>query len=549
MNVAGPIRENDIVLRASEIGETIPGIASLAMKRGRKGARQGIQGMYQIPESKEPTPDYMNISQQNLNNKTRQMAVNLNTVAPMGERLAYISEEEAGILRLLGGSGEMTPAGIPTFRPAGNPMGAGTNGSSSSNGNGNNGNGNGGWSPGLGAHHEGSVADVAAEAAQAVSDAADAEAGKDVGLNTEIMDANAAIDTKFGYLRDEQGNLVAQGKALGEHRAEKNAEAARVAFAQSKVDALGDYAAMGMPRDKAYAMAGLQDVESIGLQNMTSGDVLGSMRDRLGDLTDKDKKDTQDLTEMAELNTFFGKPEFEGMSFTESFYDLPADLAALGDVMGVVGLFSGNPAVMASSAMNLYGLINPKKESGVISTTPSKYDADVTPEKTSFADTMSTYASHLGDALAGIKSFGGITSGTIPGTIAGALTANQLAQKHGYGYDTTGTVRGWLGIGDDDSTAGPMYSGLPSTYGGTDFGNVDSMGEERGGNRLMEDIIQQVQEEEEIPVDLGEEDRFQRAFANRYYTGPTTLDEVRKYATVGGYEQMSPYGIGQERFF
>ena len=42
MNVAGPIRENDIVLRASEIGETIPGIASLAMKQGRKGARQGI---------------------------------------------------------------------------------------------------------------------------------------------------------------------------------------------------------------------------------------------------------------------------------------------------------------------------------------------------------------------------------------------------------------------------------------------------------------------------------------------------------------------------
>mgnify|MGYP006405539759 FL=1 len=54
----------------------------------------------------------------------------------------------------------------------------------------------------------------------------------------------------------------------------------------------------------------------------------------------------------------------------------------------------------------------------------------------------------------------------------------------------------------------------------------------------------QIQEEEEIPVDLGEEDRFQRAFANRYYTGPTTLDEIRKYATVGGYEQMSPYGIG-----
>ena len=100
MNVAGPIRGNDIVLRASEIGETIPGIASLAMKQGRKGAQRGIQGMYQIPETKKTSPDFMNVSQQNLNNEARQMAVNLNTVAPMGERLAYISEEEAGILRL-----------------------------------------------------------------------------------------------------------------------------------------------------------------------------------------------------------------------------------------------------------------------------------------------------------------------------------------------------------------------------------------------------------------------------------------------------------------
>ena len=70
MNVAGPIRGNDIVLRASEIGETIPGIASLAMKQGRKGAQRGIQGMYQIPETKEPAPDFMNVSQQNLNNQS-----------------------------------------------------------------------------------------------------------------------------------------------------------------------------------------------------------------------------------------------------------------------------------------------------------------------------------------------------------------------------------------------------------------------------------------------------------------------------------------------
>ena len=36
------------------------------------------------------------------------------------KQLAYINEEEAGILKLLGGSGNMTPQGIPSFEPGGN---------------------------------------------------------------------------------------------------------------------------------------------------------------------------------------------------------------------------------------------------------------------------------------------------------------------------------------------------------------------------------------------------------------------------------------------
>jgi len=37
------------------------------------------------------------------------------------------------------------------------------------------------------------------------------------------------------------------------------------------------------------------------------------------------------------------------------------------------------------------------------------------------------------------------------------------------------------------------------------------------------------------------DDSFQRAFANRYFTGPASLDEVRRYATVGGYNQLTPF--------
>ena len=40
----------------------------------------------------------------------------LNMMAPEDEQLAYINEQEAGILNLLGGSGEMTPQGIPSFK-------------------------------------------------------------------------------------------------------------------------------------------------------------------------------------------------------------------------------------------------------------------------------------------------------------------------------------------------------------------------------------------------------------------------------------------------
>ena len=36
-------------------------------------------------------------------------------MAPEGEFLAYINPKEAGILRSMGGSGRMTPMGIPSF--------------------------------------------------------------------------------------------------------------------------------------------------------------------------------------------------------------------------------------------------------------------------------------------------------------------------------------------------------------------------------------------------------------------------------------------------
>ena len=118
MDVTGPIQPNDIVMRASEIGTSMPGIGALAYKQARKGAQKGIKGIHMIPETTNQNMDFMGIAKQNVDNQLTNMA---NTVeaasAPPGHMLAFITPEEAGVLKLLGGSGEMTSAGVPSFRP------------------------------------------------------------------------------------------------------------------------------------------------------------------------------------------------------------------------------------------------------------------------------------------------------------------------------------------------------------------------------------------------------------------------------------------------
>ena len=92
---------------------------------------------------------------------------------------------------------------------------------------------------------------------------------------------------------------------------------------------------------------------------------------------------------------------------------------------------------------------------------------------------------------------------------------------------------------------------LPSTYKG--FG---IQGEDRGqggDRRAQEEAKRRAAEEEarrraeEEEEDTRERDRFNRAFANRYFIGPASLDEVRKYAiTGGGYNQLTPF-YGREK--
>ena len=96
MDVTGPVQPNDIVMRASEIGQSMPGIGALAYKQARKGAQKGIKGIHMIPDTTNQNMDFMGIAKQNVNSQLTNMA---NTVeaasAPPGHMLAFITPEEA----------------------------------------------------------------------------------------------------------------------------------------------------------------------------------------------------------------------------------------------------------------------------------------------------------------------------------------------------------------------------------------------------------------------------------------------------------------------
>jgi len=158
--LAGPVSENDVIMRENEAPM---GAAALMNKQVRKS----VPGFYKLPSQKDDTPEFMKAAKAGVDQDmaqmdtistmagalmregvdTRQMNPDqiimlyeqmmgsvgdrdqfgitdatdaLNDMAPDGEKLAYINPEEAGILAMLGGAGEMTPQGIPSFRIAGN---------------------------------------------------------------------------------------------------------------------------------------------------------------------------------------------------------------------------------------------------------------------------------------------------------------------------------------------------------------------------------------------------------------------------------------------
>ena len=541
MGLTGPVQPNDIVMRASEIGTTIPGIASLAMKSARKGAQRGVQGIYQLPSGNEPTPEFMNVSQQNLNNQTRQMTNMLNMMAPEDEQLAYINEQEAGILKLLGGSGEMTPQGIPTYRGIGGYGGgdegpaSGSSSSSSSSGQGQGGpTGTGGQSPGPGpgggmiggatpgddGNATGGTSEGFGPDTGGGNDAGGGEPDRDYRESVEettkkateegtqnIEDAAAKAEAmEKATVRDKYGNPITSTnpetglksnvfseRSFNESMQDYEDQKTRERYAQNLVDAMSvnPMARQMRSMDPDYGYVDAGDVSSETLGSMSAQGTLDNMGDRLGELTAKARDNTittTELNELAQLNEFYGKNPTTSMGLVESLKyqftnpDFKADLAKAAPVLGTLALTTLAPASLKS----------------IMSLTKMMTSFSKKPTKS----LRSTIESAL--AKLGVKE-------------RSALASNLPSTYKGFGIQ--GENRG--GGGDDRRAA-----------------------EAEAARRAREEAERRAREEEE---NNRERDRFERSFANRYFVGPASLDEVRKYAvTGGGYNQLTPF-YGREK--
>ena len=127
MQYAGPLNAGDMAVRRNEVA---PGVAALLQKQSRNAG----SGIYELPVAKPENPDFYNMSLDNVQSQLKNAARTINTLAPEGESLAYITPEEAGILKLLGGAGEPEPVtGIPSFFRA-SQFGGGSKGTTSSGG-------------------------------------------------------------------------------------------------------------------------------------------------------------------------------------------------------------------------------------------------------------------------------------------------------------------------------------------------------------------------------------------------------------------------------
>ena len=115
INLAGPVQGGNMVVKPNEAPV---GAAAMLSKQLRNQANKGVAGIYELPTPQQKVPEFMQMAQEGVNEDMTRMARTVENAAPPGHIMAYITPEEAGVLKLLGGSGELNPVtGIPQYPP------------------------------------------------------------------------------------------------------------------------------------------------------------------------------------------------------------------------------------------------------------------------------------------------------------------------------------------------------------------------------------------------------------------------------------------------
>ena len=290
----------------------------------------------------------------------------INKAAPKGHQLAFITPAEAKMLKDKGGSGEMTEAGVKSYRGhTGGHSGKGGQGSSAGSGGGGPGRGTSAGKGGLGSGKKGgskqaqsrrgttttskavSKAVSKAKTSKSFSDKLkearkkNEKALKDVAKKQADFNKRTGFQTKSGFLKDKFGNIVRSKVQVDKVRAEQKREKAL--------------------RDMFASQIQSQEVKQVnptfsGLQGF-----LDKTRNRLG----TGEFSVEKANQLKDINRALGDFDYAGMSIGNQLRAQAGDLAAgIPGLAKIGGAIAGGPlgiaGLIASGGKGIAGLIADK---------------------------------------------------------------------------------------------------------------------------------------------------------------------------------------------
>jgi len=289
----------------------------------------------------------------------------INKAAPKGHQLAFITPAEAKMLKDKGGSGEMTEAGVKSYRGhTGGHSGKGGQGSSAGSGGGGPGRGTsagkGGLGSGKGRGPQGRSRRGTTTTSKAVSKAVskakksksfsdklkearkkNEKALKDVAKKQADFNKRTGFQTKSGFLKDKFGNIVRSKVQVDKVRAE-----------QKREKALRDMFASQIQAQEAKQV----NPTFSGLQGF-----LDKTRNRLG----TGEFSVEKANQLKDINRALGDFDYAGMSIGNQLRAQAGDLAAgIPGLAKIGGAIAGGPlgiaGLIASGGKGIAGLIADK---------------------------------------------------------------------------------------------------------------------------------------------------------------------------------------------